>query len=175
MLSPEVKDAAAYLQDHAHHLRAVLAIADAVKDIDALDAAAREAQTRKTNAEREMNTALGELEKKRQAIATADTQAANREKRADKHIADAEAQAATTIAEAKRQAERIVATAKQEGQGIKAEAEKEAAAKRDEIATLDAEIATRRTALKQVQQETAATTKKADEARAYLAGLAKAG
>lgn len=173
MLSPELQDAVNHIQSHAHQLRAIITIADAVTSIKALEQAANEAENRKASIEEWTRKA----EANRQSVLTA-IDAAN---------ADLD-QTRKAIAEAK---------AKAHEDAVKAKAKAEAEAQRiieDAKASLVAEVAGEEARLRQLKEsiddalkqygdllskrqialmETEDLEARAEKARKYLAKLTR--
>ena len=141
-------------------------------NVETIETAAREATARKEAADRDLATAIGNVEKQRQANAAAAAEAAQTTKKAGQVLGSARADADRILADARLQAEQIVARARQDGQKAAAEGDQAASTKRAEIANLDSEITKRRAELRQVQQDASGAIEKAAEAKAYLAGLA---
>lgn len=172
-LDPDLKTAVQYLQDHAHGMRAVLAVADAVKDVAALEQLAQEATNRKDVAEAAVTRAQKHLANVRADVDKA-TELVEEKSLAVKELVDkARADATAIIGEAKVEAAKIIAdaTAKLNGEiADLTQRRNDMSDNLDEtIAILDATVA------RQAEAETATKEleSRASKAKAYLEKLTK--
>jgi chromosome segregation ATPase len=171
-LDPDLKNHVDYLQDHAHHLRAVIAMTDAIKGIASIEQAANEAESRKADAETVLGLVEAEIEK-----------AKLRRGKVDEDVAEAQKQAASIIATAKADADGILAKANRDAEEIRSKADADAKQKAgaaaaaalqasEQLATIEGQIVDAKEELAGVKAEAEDVTRRADEAKAYLAKLA---
>lgn len=173
MLSPELREAVNQIQSHAHQLRAIITIADAVTSIEALEQAANEAENRKAAVEKTARDAEAAHKSVLIAIDAANADLAQTRKASV--AAKSKATEAADEIKAKAQAEsvRILDEARA---GI-------AKAVADEQAKLDALSSVVRThgdaiealqeTRRELEAEVADLEARADKARKYIAKLTK--
>ncbi len=173
LLSPELLDAVNHVQSHAHQMRAIIAIADAVTSIKALEQAANEAENRKAAVEK--TTLDAEATHKSVLIAI---EAANADlDQTHKAVADAKKKATAAADEA-------LAKANAEAQGIidaarasvtKAIADEQEKLQKVQAMTSTAEEAldTKAATLKDLEAQVVDLEARAERARKYLAKLTK--
>lgn len=175
LLSPELLDAVNHVQSHAHQMRAIIAIADAVTSIKALEQAANEAENRKAGIEEWTR----EAEANRQSVLAA-IDAANVDlDQARKAIAEAKAKAHEDAVKAKAKAEAEVQSIIEEARAGISKAVADEQAKLD---GLRAEVTTHTAALvaggeerRNLEAEVTDLEARAAKARNYLDKLTKAG
>lgn len=173
LLSPELLDAVNHVQSHAHQMRAIIAIADAVMSIKALEQAANEAENRKAAVEKTardaeaahksvliaIEAANADLAQTRKAITAAESKATEA---ADEIKAKAQTEAGRIIDEARAGIAKAVADEQAKLDWLRAEV-------RTHTAALTAGGDERR----KLEAEVADLEARADKARAYLAKLTK--
>lgn len=174
-LSQETKEAAAYIADHAHGYRAVLALVDGVGEIAKLEALANEAEAR-INAGEKTETALNErIDTARQKAEDAESAILADRTAAQDELKQARADAAAIRAEAEADAKALIgdARARANGELKKARDERQAV-----ISGTDAEIADKRAALAEegarlddLRGETADLEERVRQAREFIANL----
>lgn len=173
MLSPELQDAVNHIQSHAHQLRAIITIADAVTSIKALEQAANEAENRKAGIEEWTRKA----EADRQSVLAA-IHAANVDlDQARKAIAEAKAKAHEDAVKAKAKAEAEAQSIIEEARAGISKAVADEQAKLD---MLRAEVTNAKQALGVVvadriilEEQVADLEARAEKAREYLAKLTR--
>lgn len=168
-LDPELKNSVAYLQDHAHGLRAVLAIADAVKDISALEAAANEAETRRDKAVGDLENQVGRVQSTLTALEVKAEEASGK---AENILTAAREEAEKIKATAKADAEAEVARIKAAGADALKSVRADVEAAKAALADLNREVSLSGDALALMRGETADLERRANEARDYLNKLA---
>jgi chromosome segregation ATPase len=168
-LDPELKNSVAYLQDHAHGMRAVLAIADAISDISVLETAANEAEARRDKAVNDLENQVGRV----QATLTAlEVKAEEASGKAENILTAAREEADKIRANANTQAEadaaRIHAAAADKLRLTNADLEQA----RADLADRARSIAKAEETAEALRIETADLERRANEAREYLTKLA---
>lgn len=171
-LSPEIKDAANHIQSHAQGLEAIITLAAFVVDISTLEQLATEAENRKATAQAELDAAKAETDKAKDAAAKAKEKIKEAEDRAAEIVGNAHAEAGNIIGKANGDAKATAAKAEAAAAQRKVEADGEVQAAKAALALVNADIATARETLAELEAQTAEVTKRADDARAYLAKLA---
>jgi hypothetical protein len=167
-LDPKLKDSVAFLRDHAHGMRAVLDLADAIGDISVLENAASEAERRRAAALDDLDT---EIHKRNATLANLEATILSTKATAEGLIDDAKEQAAGIIdaarADALKEANRVKAAADADLAGVTKQLDEAKAALGDVRRELAAVSAERDQAV--VDRDAA----KADEAkaRAFIASL----
>lgn len=176
-LSPNLKQAVEYLQSHAHGMRAVLDVADAVTDVSSLEQAAQEAVNARDAAQADHAKIEKKIEAAKHRLKDAEDQnvadrtaaqaaLAEAQSSARTIIATAEHTAANIITEANGKAEQLIADADKRRQGVISGMDVEIAARKADAATLDAAIEVKR-------GEVADLEGRMERARKYLARLAE--
>jgi hypothetical protein len=142
-LDPKLKDSVAYLQDHAHGMRAVLDLADAIGDISVLETAANEAEGRRKAALNDLDT---EIHKRNATIDDLQQAVALNTAAAESILSDAKEQAAGIIdkarADALKEVNRVKAAADADLAGVNKQLDDAKAALGDarrDLATVSAE------------------------------------
>lgn len=155
LLSPELLDAVNQIQSHAHQMRAIIAIADAVTSIKVLEQAANEAENRKAAVDKTardadanhksvliaIDAANADLAQTRKAITEAKARASAA---ADEIKAKAQAEAGRILDEARAGISKAVADEQSKLDGLRAEVRTHTAALTaggDERRRLEAEVA----------------------------------
>lgn len=173
LLSPELLDAVNHVQSHAHQMRAIIAIADAVTSIKALEQAANEAENRKAAVEKTtldaesthksvliaIEAANAGLDQTRKAITEARAKASEA---ADEIKAKAQAEAGRILDEARAGISKAIADEQSKLDGLRAEV-----ANTQKL--LDAEVENRQI----LEEQVADLESRAEKARKYLAKLTK--
>lgn len=168
-----IKEAAAFVQTHAHMSRAIIALAEAVGDGSKLEADLRDAERKLTEAQsavdqaqRDLYAKQGEIEAAREVLKRLETETLAEGERAiqrRREILDkAEEDAGQIINDAKATADRIQTEAEIAAQGI-IDKHKGLVS---ESETLDASIAVKKGELADLEERT-------ERARAFLANLAE--
>jgi chromosome segregation ATPase len=173
MLSQELREAVTHIQSHAHQLRAIITIADAVTSIETLEQAANEAENRRAAVETKTSEAESKLKS-----AEINLEAANADlAQTRKAIAEAKKKAAEAANEA-------LAKADADAQGIldkaRASVSKAVEDEQAKLTQVQAELAVidgfleARTAERIALEETVTDLEaRADRAKKYLAKLTK--
>lgn len=172
-LSPELKDAVTHIQSHAEGMRAVLTLADAIGNVQALEQLAAEAESRKGAATGELDGILAKITESKADLSKARDDIAAAKKQASEIVAKArdEASGIRVDAEAagRKSADGILATAQKD----KADTLASINVLKADLADVNAAITAAEADLANLKAEARETIKRADEARAYLANLAK--
>lgn len=171
-LDPKLKDAVAYMNDHAHGLRAYLIVADAVADITALEQAANEAEGRRKAALDDLDTQIHTRNAELAAATDAAQHATDDAKtQADGIIRDARDAAVGIVEAARSTAAADTAQVQADASAALAATRADLATATDRLASLNADIDTAAALLDETRTETDALIAKADKARAFLADL----
>ncbi len=170
-LPAELKDAAEHVLSHAHGMRAVLVLAEHVKDIELIEQGAAEAENRRDAA----RTEAEKIDARIAAATSKEGDIAKDKAEAKEAVTAAKRDAAKIDEEARISAGKIVMQAEAEAGKIKAEA---ASIKAEALKGADAELEAKRAEvieagrrLSDLLAETAEVQRKADDARAYLSSL----
>lgn len=172
-LTPELRDAVNHIRSHAEGMRAVLTLADAVGEIEKLEAAANEAEVRKSSASKSADESAGRLADLERRVAEQHTALIEAQSKASSIIAKATAAAADIEKTAQAEADAIIAkaTAGIDDQVVAAKAaladlDAMIAGRQSALASLDATIAERGQAVADIDARVA-------RARDFLSSLAE--
>lgn len=174
-LDPGLKDAVNYLKSHAHQMQAIIAVANAVTSVATLETLAGEAETRKVAAEAALADYDGQVKKASALLGDLAAKAEEARVEAKKLVDDAKAKAAGIIAKASSDGTARGETAEAEARARLGTIEASIETARQDLAIVNDEITAARSVLASTKADTADLVKRADEARAYLASLAKQG
>lgn len=172
-LSSELRDAVNQISSHAHQLRAILTIADAVHDIEALEREAAEAENRTAAAKVALTSVEADTAETVKALAKAKAGIDEANARAKSIVAQATGEGDEIKRRAEVEADSIIASARAGIDGKIATASKELEALKAEIAKLSAQKAELDSLIEAGVVLAHELENRADKARKYLAGLAQ--
>lgn len=173
VIDTDLKQAAAYIVQHAHEMRAILTIAEKIGDGDKLTQMIAEGQSRLDAVNALLETSTKQVEAKAAEFAELQAKGVAAEQEALDRLARADADAAATRGKAETDAAAVIDHAQQQAASIIAETRRQNEDAEAQLANTRARLAEAQTALNALRVEADAAQQRIDDARATLRKMAE--